>query len=301
MARTTSTNRTMDYLRVKNAQTVTSSVLNKGIVTATRLTRESLNHGFVDQHVTEDAFMIALQLRDYHGDLWVDGRKVDFPASRQGHFTLYDYNRLWQADMKSAFDVVNFHVPRAALVAFEEDLGGRRIETLNVTPGADVDDATVRGIAHALLPALADPQQTNRLFLDHMTMALSTHLAVTYGEASRPRQVHSGGLAGWQLKRAIEIMEARLDGDIPIAAVAQACGLSSAYFTRAFKLSTGLPPHRWLQRMRIDRARDMMRDTGQPLPEIATHCGFVDQSHFTRVFSSIVGMTPGAWRNIARG
>jgi hypothetical protein len=143
-------NQYMEYLRVKEASTVVSSVLDKGMITATRISRKSPGHGFVGQHATEDAFMLAFQLQDYHGHLWVDGRKVEFPVARKEHFTVYDYNRLWQADMISPFDCVNFYVPRAAFEGLAEDLGPKTIETLNVLPGVNVEDATVKGIVEAL-------------------------------------------------------------------------------------------------------------------------------------------------------
>jgi len=296
--RSAGNNQYMEYLRVRQATTLQASVLDRSMVTTTRLTRNSPNHGFVDQHVAEDAFLLSVQLRDYRGDLWVDGLKVDFPFARKGNFTLYDYNRLWQADMKSEFDCVNFHLPRAALTSLEEDIGPRRIETLNVRPGADVDDPTVRGLVAALLPALDEPKAASRLFLDHMALALAAHVAVTYGEAKEPATVHAGGLAPWQLQRATAMIEANLDGDLPLAAIAAACGLTPLYFVKAFRITVGMTPNRWMLQRRIERSKGLMRTTTLSLAEIATACGFAGQSHFTRSFLRSVGATPGEWRRL---
>ncbi|WP_160003385.1 helix-turn-helix domain-containing protein [Rhizobium sp. 18055] len=289
-------NQYMDYLKVRQAATIVATVLDKGIVTATRLTRAAPNHGLVGQHSTEDAFMMSVQLHDYQGDLWVDGKAVTFPRARKGNFTLYDYNRLWQANMKSAFDCVNFHIPRMALAALSEDLGGKQVETLNVRPGADTDDATVRGLVNALLPALNQPERASRLFVDHLGLALSAHMAITYGEARKLVPVHTGGLAPWQLSRATEMMEANLDGELSLSDLAAACALSPAYFARAFKASTGIPPYRWMLVRRIERATHLMRTTTLPLSEIGTACGFGDQSHFSRSFSKMMGDPPATWR-----
>ncbi|PRA45283.1 AraC family transcriptional regulator [Ochrobactrum sp. MYb68] len=293
---TSASNQYMEYIRPKEDTTVYSSVLNQGMVTATRITRSAPNFGFVDQHVTEDAFMLSVQLKDYHGDLWVDGKKVDFPASHKGNFTLYDYNRIWQADLKSAFDCVNFYLPRSALVTLEEDFGSRKVENFNVLPGADIADNTIRGLTEALLPALENPAQASRLFVDHVGLALAMHMAATYGTAELRAPAPTGGLAPWQLKRAMAIMDSKLDGDIPIAVIAQFCGLSPSYFTRAFKISTGMPPHKWLLKRKVEKATNLLRTTRMSLSEIAVDCGFVDQSHFTRVFSRAIGAAPGQWR-----
>lgn len=57
-----------------------------------------------------------------------------------------------------------------------------------------------------------------------------------------------------------------------------------------------MTPYQWLVSQRIDRARTLLRTSNAPLAEVAIACGFADQSHFTRVFASIVGATPGNWR-----
>ncbi|WP_227310624.1 helix-turn-helix domain-containing protein [Acidisoma cellulosilyticum] len=91
-------------------------------------------------------------------------------------------------------------------------------------------------------------------------------------------------------------MESRLEGDISFADVARECRLSRSHFARAFKQSTGFPPHRWLQQRRVEHARDLLLKDKLTLAEIAVRCGFADQSHFNRVFLSHAGTTPGTWR-----
>jgi methylphosphotriester-DNA--protein-cysteine methyltransferase len=68
------------------------------------------------------------------------------------------------------------------------------------------------------------------------------------------------------------------------------------YFAKAFKQTTGAPPHVWLSMKRIGRAKQLMNETNLGLAEIALACGFVDQSHFTRTFVKSVGCSPGKWR-----
>jgi AraC-like DNA-binding protein len=96
------------------------------------------------------------------------------------------------------------------------------------------------------------------------------------------------------------MIEARLDGDISPAELAQECGLSVSHFARAFRRSTGMAPHQWLLQRRVAKAKQAMRETDAPLVEIAVSCGFADQSHFTRVFSKAAGISPGCWRRQVR-
>jgi AraC-like DNA-binding protein len=73
-------------------------------------------------------------------------------------------------------------------------------------------------------------------------------------------------------------------------------GLSAKHFARAFRQSTGVPPHRWLIEKRIERAKALLLGGGLSLAEIALACGFADQSHFTAAFRRGTGITPGAYR-----
>jgi len=114
--------------------------------------------------------------------------------------------------------------------------------------------------------------------------------------AGQKSEMSHGGLAPWQERRATAMLEARLDGQIGIAELASACGLSPSHFAQAFRRSTGVPPHRWLQYRRIDLAQDLLRRTAMPLADIALACGFAGQSHFGRVFADVVGRSPGVWR-----
>ena len=62
----------------------------------------------------------------------------------------------------------------------------------------------------------------------------------------------------------------------------------------------GLPPHRYLLKQRIKTARALLLDSKQSLLDIALACGFADQSHFTRVFTAAIGVSPGALRRASK-
>jgi AraC family transcriptional regulator len=110
-----------------------------------------------------------------------------------------------------------------------------------------------------------------------------------------PRPVR-GGLAPWQVRRAREILCANLDGRVPLKEVARECRLSVSHFSRAFRCSMGVAPHSWLLARRVEVAKEKLRDGRLSLFDVALVCGFADQSHLTRVFTRIVGVSPGAWR-----
>ena len=114
------------------------------------------------------------------------------------------------------------------------------------------------------------------------------------------QKLTAGGLAPWQLALALRLLHRDLCHDVPVADLANRCGLSRSYFIRAFKVSMGTPPHRWLVRQRVHRAGEMLERTTDSIGAIAVSCGFSDQSHLTRVFHASVGSSPAAWRRQRR-
>jgi AraC-like DNA-binding protein len=107
-----------------------------------------------------------------------------------------------------------------------------------------------------------------------------------------------GGLAPWQLRRVEALMSENLTVQIPLGRVAEECGLSVRHLARAFRQSTGVPPHRWLLNRRVERAKELLPNSNLSLSDVALACGFGDQSHFTRTFTAAVRLSPGVWRRL---
>jgi AraC family transcriptional regulator len=104
------------------------------------------------------------------------------------------------------------------------------------------------------------------------------------------------GLAPWQVKLTLRRLLQDLCATRPVEELASLCGLSRSYFTRAFRISMGAPPHRWLVRQRLRRAGELLERTDEEISAIALSCGFADQSHLTRMFHAATGLSPAAWR-----
>ena len=108
----------------------------------------------------------------------------------------------------------------------------------------------------------------------------------------------AGALPAWKERRIRALMQSQMAQALSLCRLAAECGLSVRQFTRAFRLSTGLSPHRYLLELRLRRARELLLDPAVRINDIAMACGFADQSHFTRVFGDAQKMSPGAWRRL---
>lgn len=152
-------------------------------------------------------------------------------------------------------------------------------------------------LAHALQrchDTLAGPRTDPALVLEQQSRVLQIVylLFARYGTA---RLEASNAVAGTHyVARAREYMAAHLSERIYLLDMARTVGLSPFYLLRAFKRATGMPPHRYLYQLRLDRARGLLRH-GVPPAQVAAELGFTDQSHLTRRFKAAFGVTPGQY------
>jgi len=289
------------HCELKGTHSIVSRVLRKAEICVTEVRDDSPKTAMTKPLPPEDAYVAALVLRDYPGRrYWELGRPAPRADLRAGEVVLYDLKRDPVALIDKPFHSLHFHLPRSALNSIADDAGVPRIGELDYEPGAGAPDATFGHLASSLLPALERPEEASRLFIDHVSLAVAAHMAQVYGGMRKQSRSVQGGLAPWQERRATELLGAHLQGAASLDDVAQACGLSVSYFSRAFRKSTGVAPHRWLIQRRVEAAKALLSANEPSLSEVALRCGFADQSHFTRTFSERVGVSPGSFRRQTR-
>ena len=110
----------------------------------------------------------------------------------------------------------------------------------------------------------------------------------------------SGGLVPYKLQRTLAYIHAHLEQALSLPTLAVVAQMSPTHFAHLFKHATGLAPHQYVSRCRIERAKRLLADTDLPLIEIGPQVGCADQSHFTALFRKHVSMTPKAYRNTTR-
>lgn len=286
--------------RLEGAPSVSTRTLRKSQITVVECRSDRPVGGLSDTVAEQDAFAVGLNVTEYPAcEIWESGRCVVKTDVRAEHTLIHDLRREPRFLMDKPFHTLLFHIPQTALDAIAEEATAPRITELARRPGVGTWDETVRYLSRSMFIALERPEQVNSLFVDHVSMAVTAHVAQTYGGLRTLGGPAKGGLAGWQLRRACEMLAANLEGSLSLKEIAVECQLSVSHFSRAFRQSTGHPPHRWLLRHRIEVAKSMMEDRRQPLSQIALATGFADQSHFTRAFASHVGTSPGVWRRTA--
>lgn len=182
--------------------------------------------------------------------------------------------------------------PKEFTRTIDETIERDRIE---VIPHFATPDPLVHQIGLALKRALENSGNASRLYAETMTNALMVHLLQYYSAQQVKLPTYEGGLSKHKLQRIVDYIHAHLDRDLSLKELAAVVQMSAHYFCQLFKQSTGITPHQYVIRCRIERAKELLIQGKLTISDVAKIVGFVDQSHFHRHFKRLVGITPKAF------
>lgn len=286
------------------APSVLMRPLSRAQLAATRVT---MKDGLRDPSASvppERAFTISVHLIDPEvrgWGTWVAGKFLKVQSWKAGGIGIYDLEADPRALRRTGWDSVHYNLPRTTLDAFTEDSDLPAVETFLCEQGTD--DPILYYLTRMLVPYLEPPSAARQriprlsdLFCDHFVLMFCGRLVQTYGSSSPRVKQRRGGLALWQMRRARELLDQHLAGNLRLATLADECGLSVSHFARSFKRSFGSSVHRYLIAQRVEEAKSLLLHSPKSLSDIALESGFSDQAAFTRAFGIAVGTTPGKWR-----
>jgi AraC family transcriptional regulator len=210
-----------------------------------------------------------------------------------GSLSICEFNQPRRMEMRNPASIALVLLRNDIL---EQALRDSRQPRVELRERHGLQDQTMRRLMEILLYEKRQGFQSGALFLDSIAAALASHLIHRHS-ADAPLIASSiGGLAPSTLRRCIALMEARLEGDLRLDDLACEAGLSTSHFIRSFRESTGKTPYQFLLDRRVQRAQSLMRDLRISLSNIAKSSGFANQHHMARIFRSVTGMTPSAYR-----
>lgn len=168
---------------------------------------------------------------------------------------------------------------------------------IELVPSFSVIDPLIQQIALALQSDLARGHPIGYLFGDSLVIALASRLLQSYTILKPQLPSDRSGLPAYRLKQASEYIESHLGQTFTLTKLADELDLSLYYFSRQFKQSTGIAPHQYITRRRIEQAKQLLWHSQLPITDIAFQVGFATPSAFTRLFRQLTGITPKAYRN----
>jgi AraC family transcriptional regulator len=170
--------------------------------------------------------------------------------------------------------------------------------TQSIHHAAGISDGLIEQIGRSILSELVAETAAGRRYVEAAAQTLAARLLQKYcdfrsstfgtGDARPLDQV--------RLRRVLEYISANIDKDVSLAKLAKVGGQSLFHFARTFALAMGMPPKRYVSRMKLDRAMAELAAGRLPLAQIALNAGFSSQATFTRAFRRSTSMTPRQYR-----
>ena len=197
----------------------------------------------------------------------------------------------WQkprALLRSTFLYID---PRSSLLSPE-----LRFSEVEFKPRLFFFDPDIWTTALKLKAQLQNPSPARAAYVEALGIALGYELTRLNAGGALLAPDARGGLPGWQQKKLNQYIEEHLADEISLSLLAQLVQLSPFHFSRAFKQSFGVPPHRYLTLRRIERAKILLAERTRSVTEIGLDVGFSETSSFTAAFHKVTGETPTEYR-----
>ena len=212
------------------------------------------------------------------------GRKLTFVPA--GH-RFYGWQKP-RALLRSTFLYIN---PQSPLLCPEP-----RMAEFEFRPRLFFFDPDIWATALKLKAQLQYSCRSQRAYVEAQGIALAYEL-MRMSEAGSPLASDAQArLPGWQQKKLTQYIEEHLADEVSLSSLAQLVHLSPYHFSRAFKQSFGMPPHRYLTSRRIERAKALLAGHNWSVTEIGLEVGFSEASSFTNAFRKFTGETPTGYR-----
>ncbi len=214
------------------------------------------------------------------------------------------YELRWSSLSSQPIQTLHVHVSTDLVSRAALRLADRDSARLELLERSGFQDPLLAQMGLALQQELHVPAPAGKLYAETAGQMLAVHLLRHYLATDVSIKDVSQRLTSPQMKRIMDYIQAHLDQNLSLEALAQQVGFSAYHFARRFRQTTGESPHQFVLYKRIDAAQRLLKETDRPLAQIALEVGFPNQSHFTHAFKRRLGLTPYRYRqessNIAR-
>jgi AraC family transcriptional regulator len=225
-------------------------------------------------------------------ELKTDGR-CDTRKRVPGDLAILPAATVRQARSRDPHDVLVVTVSQDVVAQTAVEAGyGTPIELI---PRAYHRDAQLEHICWALKAEAECDYVSGRLYGESLALAVCAHL-LRQRSGKDSSMAKKGGIAPRALRRVIDYIDCNLDSPLRMASLAEVSGLSQYRFAHNFKSATGVPPYQYVLHARLDRAKQMLRQTNLSVLDIAYAVGCQSISRFNSLFRRELGTTPSNYR-----
>jgi AraC family transcriptional regulator len=239
-----------------------------------------------------DSYRLSLMLAPLEARIWANRHPLWGGMIGAHRFRICPPGEMGAWSQMSSADMVNIFIP----LDLVDQLGRLRDDADDtcLTSKLFMHDRMVLDLVYKMLETQAMAGALAREACDGLMTTLVCYLLEHYSRP--PTQVEASGLSGMRLRRVLKHIAESSAESLPNAELASLCGMSAAHFSREFRRAVGLPPHQYMVKLRLERARDALLNADDRIVDIAQECGFADASHFSRAFATHFGMSPTSFR-----
>jgi len=238
------------------------------------------------------------------GPVYVRGEVEDRHVRRlvpAGSLFLWPAGSGFRIQLEASVKTMHLYIRSSVVEEVAASLGYREPGTVHIAPRLGETDELLEQLALEVGRAATSQTTSAQLYIDHLALAIAARLIrINSPDAFSGVAFSMQGLSAAQLKRAEDYIETHLNEVIRLLSLSEASGLSVSHFTRRFKVTTGLSPHQFVLRRRVERAKRLLKHTNEAIAQIALCCGFSHQEHLTHTFKRFTGNTPGRYRQTVR-
>jgi AraC family transcriptional regulator len=198
--------------------------------------------------------------------------------------------------------VMHLYLPNIVFARLMDDYNLPAVPARSIRYSFGIEDELINQTGLSVLSEMMSPTAAGRMLVETSSLLCAARLVHAHSETGlvlSPVQSRHR-LDDRRLRRVLAYVEEHLADDIAVADLANVACLSIFHFTRAFAAAVGVPPHRYVSRRRLERAKAIIATGHASLSEIALICQFSSESSFTRAFRRTIGMTPAAYRRTLR-
>lgn len=266
-------------------------------ITVSRWTDNRADGRTLTSVVESDYHIVSLALRSTEAVFTKNGRILHSGRVRSGALQVSGPGDKLRGDFQAPSDSLHLYIPGRVLSDCYLAMHGEECwEPITIADPAFVQDGAIEQLGRQLLAADDMRGPHGRLCADGLTLALAARLLSNHASQGAAAPPTERGLPKWRLKRARDYIEANLGEKLHLSDIAASTGLSRMHFAAQFRAATGMRPHEFVLRRRIERAQELIETQNSSLVDVALSVGFQTQAHFTTVFKQFVGETPSRWR-----
>lgn len=286
------------FFKSGDCRTISHQSKSWGLVQADLVRRTGLAKEETDITSTRHLILLNLRGNSERGEYFLDAKHAAFIPRKPGAILFIPAGCSWKG--WEVGDPTAAYLSISVDQAFVTKLFDRTLSSgpPSLSPDLGCEDAVIMNAARGIGAEIHEQYPLS-------TLLVESYAATIFAQLARKQRyappVRKGGLASANLSRVLQRIEDKLVTDLSLGQLAAVAGLSVPHFCRTFKQTLGCPPHTFIIRRRVERAKEYLRHSSMTVTDVALASGFSSSSHFSNAFRREVGTTPvgyrGSWQD----